>query len=68
MSSRCLHLTGDVCSISVNCTYNSLYSVTESILNVIKMLAPHWRCLQYQCELEEGELCPFDGVNEEPPR
>ena len=44
------------------------FSVTESILNVIKALAPHWRSLNYQCELEEGELCPFDGVNEDPPK
>ena len=68
MSSRYLHLTGDVSSISANlkrerelCPFDgvnspvSVASVTESILNVIKVLAPHWRCFQYQCELEERE-------------
>ena len=44
------------------------YSVTESILNVLKSIDPYWRCFSYQCELEEGELCPFDEVNEDPPK
>ncbi|XP_046578359.1 LOW QUALITY PROTEIN: histone deacetylase 6-like [Haliotis rubra] len=43
-------------------------SVTETILNVIKVLRPHWSCFQYQKSLEVGELCPFEDVNTLPPR
>ncbi|KAL3852489.1 hypothetical protein ACJMK2_016120 [Sinanodonta woodiana] len=43
-------------------------SVTESILNVIKMLRPYWKCFQYQSTLGLEMTCPFPGVNEMPPR
>ncbi|XP_041347489.1 histone deacetylase 6-like [Gigantopelta aegis] len=43
-------------------------SVIETILNVIKVLRPYWQCFQYQEELTPRELCPFDGVNELPPK
>ncbi|XP_048253053.1 histone deacetylase 6-like isoform X2 [Haliotis rufescens] len=43
-------------------------SVTETILNVIKVLHPYWSCFRYQKSLEVGELCPFDDVNTLPPR
>jgi len=53
---------------TTNISSNIYCSVTESILNVIKCLAQHWSCLAYQTDLEDGELCPFDDVNSEPPR
>ncbi|KAL5014978.1 hypothetical protein ScPMuIL_009248 [Solemya velum] len=43
-------------------------SVTESILNVIKVLQPYWICFQYQTTVCEEESCPFEGVNCMPPR
>lgn len=43
-------------------------SIAESILNVIKVLRPHWSCFSYQDLLEEDELCPFEEVNTLPPK
>lgn len=43
-------------------------SVTESILNVIKVLQDYWSCFQYQEILEEGEICQFEGVDTMPPK
>ncbi|XP_061195454.1 histone deacetylase 6-like isoform X1 [Saccostrea echinata] len=41
-------------------------SVTESILNVIKVLRPYWKCLQYQGFTSDP--CPFEEVNQSPPK
>ncbi|XP_052061653.1 histone deacetylase 6-like isoform X3 [Mytilus californianus] len=45
-------------------------SVAETILNVIKVLRPHWSCFHYQDLLEDDseDLCSFEEVNKLPPR
>ncbi|XP_078342016.1 protein deacetylase HDAC6-like isoform X3 [Crassostrea virginica] len=41
-------------------------SITESILNVIKVLRPYWKCLQYQGFTSDP--CPYEEVNQSPPK
>ncbi|XP_055999659.1 histone deacetylase 6-like isoform X2 [Ostrea edulis] len=41
-------------------------SITESILNVIKVLRPYWKCLQYQGFTSDP--CPYEEVNHLPPK
>ncbi|XP_060580464.1 histone deacetylase 6-like isoform X2 [Ruditapes philippinarum] len=60
-------LLGDPCPLLKPTTEPS-DSVTESILNVIKCLAPYWTCLCYQPQLDEDEPCELDGVNDDPPK
>ncbi|KAL8604362.1 hypothetical protein ACOMHN_028125 [Nucella lapillus] len=43
-------------------------SVVCSILNVIKVLRPYWRCFDTFETLEEGAVCVFEDVNSMPPR
>ncbi|XP_025108530.1 LOW QUALITY PROTEIN: histone deacetylase 6-like [Pomacea canaliculata] len=43
-------------------------SIITTILNVIKVLRPYWKCLQASQLLGPGELCPFEEVNSNPPR
>ncbi|XP_052280508.1 histone deacetylase 6-like isoform X1 [Dreissena polymorpha] len=59
-------LLGDPCPL-LKTTEEPSDSVTESILNVMKVLAPYWSCLAYQTPLEDNELCAFPGVNTDPP-
>ena len=42
------------------------FSITESILNVIKVLRPYWKCLQYQGFTSDP--CPYEEVNQLPPK
>ena len=44
----------------------SYFSITESILNVIKVVRPYWKCLQYQGFTSDP--CPYDEVNQSPPK
>ncbi|XP_076447346.1 protein deacetylase HDAC6-like [Babylonia areolata] len=43
-------------------------SIISSILNIIKVLRPHWRCFDTFESLEGDDLCPFEDVNTLPPR
>ncbi|XP_062614787.1 histone deacetylase 6-like isoform X2 [Saccostrea cucullata] len=58
-------LLGDPCP-RIPSSQEPCDSVTESILNVIKVLRPYWKCLQYQ-EFT-SDPCPFEEVNLSPPK
>lgn len=55
-----------VAEVWIFCVNIWLGSVTESILNVIKVLRPHWKCLQYQGFTSDP--CPYEEVNQLPPK
>ncbi|XP_076117817.1 protein deacetylase HDAC6-like isoform X2 [Mytilus galloprovincialis] len=40
----------------------------ETILNVIKTLRPHWKCLQFQGHLSDSVVSEFKGVLDWPPQ
>ncbi|XP_053376775.1 histone deacetylase 6-like [Mercenaria mercenaria] len=44
------------------------YSVVESILNVIKMLRPYWKCLQFQNNLKDSQISDQNRYVSLPPR
>lgn len=58
-------LLGDPCP-RIPSSQEPCDSVTESILNVIKVLRPHWKCLQYQGFTSDP--CPYEEVNQLPPK
>ncbi|XP_033746720.1 histone deacetylase 6-like isoform X2 [Pecten maximus] len=60
-------LLGDSCPM-LPAMGDPCHSITSTILNVIKVLRPYWSCFSYQTELTWEELCPFEDVNEMPPK
>ncbi|XP_055958086.1 histone deacetylase 6 isoform X1 [Patella vulgata] len=60
-------LLGDPCPL-LKPTQEPSDNVTESILNVIKVLKPYWNCFFNQDILEDGEICQYDALLELPPK
>ncbi|GFS12563.1 histone deacetylase [Elysia marginata] len=42
-------------------------SITNTILNVVKVLRPHWNCFAYYKSTSRSQMCPFTEVNSMPP-
>ncbi|GFO21282.1 histone deacetylase [Plakobranchus ocellatus] len=42
-------------------------SITSTILNVVKVLRPHWNCFAHYKTTSRSKLCPFHDVNSMPP-
>ncbi|OWF48323.1 histone deacetylase 6-like isoform X1 [Mizuhopecten yessoensis] len=60
-------LLGDPCP-ALPAMGDPSHSITTTILNVIKVLQPYWNCFSYQTELALEESCPYEEVNDMPPK